>query len=174
MCYSLITIYHQCWTPQAILHVSKWYVCTNSLVPDTNSLHPSVRESMETPRSTAQCPGGKSDVQKDQKMDCDLQVPHHTAGLQKFQSQVHLHCLGHLLTISVVTGNTTTNFPWLITPHSYWIILLIFLLGHYHRDWVNRDLYEVSNDKFRICPFPGEFQFLNHQSRALTMPFQWC
>ena len=39
---------------------------------------------------TTQCPSGKSDVQKDQKMDRDLQVAHHVAGLQKFQSQVHL------------------------------------------------------------------------------------
>jgi hypothetical protein len=40
----------------SILQFSKWYVDTNSSVP-----------------------GRKLDVQKDQKMDCDLQVPHHAA-----------------------------------------------------------------------------------------------
>ena len=46
-------------------------------------------------RSTAQHADGKSDVQKDQKMDRDLQVPHHAASPQNFQSRVRLrsHCL---------------------------------------------------------------------------------
>ena len=84
--FPLITIYHHCLTPQATLNVSKWYVNTNSSV--SNNI-PSFYQPL---RSTTQHAGGKSDVQKDQKMDRDLQVPHHAASLQNFQSRVRLRC----------------------------------------------------------------------------------